>query len=94
MDKENVVQYTMEYCSTIKKNGFESVVVRWMTLEPIIQSEICHKVENKIVYNVYIWNLEKIIQMNLLAGKKRRHRCIEETCGHTEGRRRWEELRK
>ena len=47
MDKENVVQYAMEYCSVIKKNGFESVVVRWMTLEPIIQSEICHKEENK-----------------------------------------------
>ena len=29
--------YTMEYYSAIKKNGFESVLMRQMTLEPIIQ---------------------------------------------------------
>ena len=32
--------YTMEYYSAIKKNTFESVVMRWMKLEPIIQSEV------------------------------------------------------
>ena len=32
--------YTMEYCSAIKKNKFESVLMRWMKLEPIIQSEV------------------------------------------------------
>ena len=31
--------YTMEY-SAIKKNTFESVLMRWMKLEPIIQSEV------------------------------------------------------
>ena len=31
--------YTMEYYSAIKKNTFESVLMRWMNLEPIIQSE-------------------------------------------------------
>ena len=30
--------YTMEYYSAIKRNKFESVVVRWMNLEPVIQS--------------------------------------------------------
>ena len=30
--------YTMEYYSAIKKNAFESVLMRWMKLEPIIQS--------------------------------------------------------
>ena len=30
--------YTMEYYSAIKKNVFESVLMRWMKLEPIIQS--------------------------------------------------------
>ena len=29
--------YTMEYYSAIKKNTFESVLMRWMKLEPIIQ---------------------------------------------------------
>ena len=32
--------YTMEYYSAIKKNTFESVLIRWMKLEPIIQSEV------------------------------------------------------
>ena len=32
--------YTMEYYSAIKKNTFESVLMRWMKLDPIIQSEV------------------------------------------------------
>ena len=32
--------YTMEYHSAVKKNTFESVLMRWMKLEPIIQSEV------------------------------------------------------
>ena len=31
--------YTMEYYSAIKKNAFESVLMGWMKLEPIIQSD-------------------------------------------------------
>ena len=34
---------TMEYYSAIKKNAFESILMRWMKLEPIIQSEISQK---------------------------------------------------
>ena len=30
--------YTMEYYSAVKKNSFESVLMRWVKLEPIIQS--------------------------------------------------------
>ena len=32
--------YTMEYYSAIKRNAFESVLMRWRNLEPIIQSEV------------------------------------------------------
>ena len=32
--------YTVEYYSAIKRNAFESVLMRWMNLEPIIQSEV------------------------------------------------------
>ena len=32
--------YTIEYYSAIKRNTFESVLMRWMKLEPIIQSEV------------------------------------------------------
>ena len=34
---------TMEYYLAIKKNSFESVLMRWMKLEPIIQSEVSQK---------------------------------------------------
>ena len=35
--------YTMEYYSAIKKNAFESVMIRWMKLELIIQSKVSQK---------------------------------------------------
>ena len=41
--------YTMEYYSAIKRNRFDSVVVRWMNLEPVIQSEVSQK-EKNIIY--------------------------------------------
>ena len=36
--------YTMEYYSAIKKIALESVLMRWMKLEPTIQSEVRHKI--------------------------------------------------
>ena len=36
-------KYTTEYYSAIKKNAFESVLMRWMKLEPIIHSEVNQK---------------------------------------------------
>ena len=47
MDKEVVDIYTMEYYSAIKRNAFESILMRWMNLEPIIQSEISQKEKDK-----------------------------------------------
>ena len=35
--------YTMEYYSAIKKDAFESVLMRWMKPEPIIHSEVSQK---------------------------------------------------
>ena len=39
--------YTMEYYSAVKRNTFESVLTRWMNLEPIIQSEVSQKEKDK-----------------------------------------------
>ena len=39
--------YTMEYYSAIKKYAFESVLMRWMYLEPIIRSEVTQKEKYK-----------------------------------------------
>ena len=35
--------YTVEYYSAIKRNTFESVIMKWLNLEPIIQSEVSQK---------------------------------------------------
>ena len=51
--------YTIEYFSAIKKHAFESVLMRWMKLEPIIQSK--SERETPIQYiNAYIWNSERL----------------------------------
>ena len=39
--------YTMEHYSAIKRNTSESVQMRWMKLEPIIQSEVSQKEKDK-----------------------------------------------
>ena len=48
--------YTIEYYSVIKRSVFESVLVRWMNLEPIIQSEVSQKEKEKccILTHIYI----------------------------------------
>ena len=47
--------YTMEYYSAIKKNAFESVLIRWMKLEPIIQSEVSQKEKQySVLTHIYI----------------------------------------
>ena len=65
--------YTVEYYSAIKRNAFESVLMRGMNLEPIIQSEGSQKEKGKcyilthththththIHIYIYIWNLER-----------------------------------
>ena len=48
--------YTMEYYSAIIKNTFESVLMRWMKLEPIIQSEVSQKEIHQ--YSIVLWNLD------------------------------------
>ena len=50
--------YTMEYYSAIKKNSFEPVLMRWMKVEPIIQSEVSQKDKDhyRILTHIYgIW---------------------------------------
>ena len=42
--------YTMEYYSAIKKNAFVAALMRWMKVEPIIQSEVSQKEKHE--YNI------------------------------------------
>ena len=39
--------YTMEYYLAIKRDAFESVLLRWMNLEPIIQNKVSQKEKDK-----------------------------------------------
>ena len=48
----------MEYYSAIKRNGFESVLKRWMNIQHIIQSEVSQKEEDKYhILNIYIYRI-------------------------------------
>ena len=48
---------TMEYYSAIKRNTFESVLMRWMNLEPIIQSEVSQKEKDKYCILMHIYGI-------------------------------------
>ena len=47
--------HMVEYYSAIKKNAFVSVLMRWMKLEPIIQSEVSQKEKHqyRILMHIY-----------------------------------------
>ena len=49
--------YTMEYYSAIKRNTFESVLMRWMNLGPIIQSEVSQKEKDKYCILTHIYGI-------------------------------------
>ena len=51
--------YTMEYYSAIKRNAFESVIMRWMNLEPIIQSEVSQKEKDTYRIPTHIYGILK-----------------------------------
>ena len=55
-------------------NTFESVLMRWINLEPIIQSEVCQKEKDKFHILTYIYNLEKMALKNLFSGQQWRNR--------------------
>ena len=62
--------YRMEYYLAIKRNAFESVLMRWMNLEPIIQSEVSQKEKGKyhILTHIYMES-RKMVLKNLLTGQ-------------------------
>ena len=49
--------YTMEYYSALKKNTFESVLMRWMNLELIIQSEVSQKEKHQYSILTHIYGI-------------------------------------
>ena len=71
--------HTMEYYSATKRNAFDSVLMRWMKLEPITQSEVSQKKKDKccILMHIYIcinsiyvyMEFRKMVLMVLHAGQ-------------------------
>ena len=47
----------MEYYLAMKKNTFESVLMKWMNLEPTIQSEVSQKEKNKYHVLTHIYGI-------------------------------------
>ena len=61
MDKEVVVHvhngHNGQFYSAIKRNAFESILMRWINLMPIIQSEVSQKEKDFIL--MYIYGIQK-----------------------------------
>ena len=86
--------YTIEYYSAIKTNAFESVLMRWMKLEPIIQNEVSQKEKHqyRALTNIYM-EFRKMVMMTLYARQQKRYRCKEQTFGLCGRRWGWDDFR-
>ena len=82
----------MEYYTAIKENAFESVLMRWMKTEPIIQSEASQKEKHQHSILTHIIEFRKMVMMFLYARQQKRHRCKEQTFGLCGRRRGWDDL--
>ena len=65
--------YKMEYYLAIKKKAFESVLIRWMKLDPITQTEVSQKEKHQ--YSTLM------VTVTLYPRQQKRHRCKEQTFG-------------
>ena len=71
--------YTKEYYPAIKRNAFESFLMKWMNLESIIQNEVSQKEKDK--HHILMHICGKMVPIILRVEQQRRHRCKEETFG-------------
>ena len=72
----------MEYYSAIKKNTFKSVLMRWMKLEPIIQSEVSQKEKRQYSILTHIYGIYKDGDDNpVCETAKETQICIEQSFG-------------
>ena len=57
MDKEIVLHIHNGILFSYKKNAFESVLMRWMKLEPIMQSEVSQKEKHQYSILTYMYGI-------------------------------------
>ena len=82
----------MEYYLAAKKNTFESVLMRWMKLEPIIQSEVIQKEKDQYSILMHIYGIYKDGNDNPVcktAKETQMYRTVFGLCGRG---RRWDDL--
>ena len=60
----------MKYYSAIKKNAFESVLIRWMKLEPVIQREVRKKKTNTVYKCIYMELRKRVTTIYMLGSKR------------------------
>ena len=66
--------YTMEYYSVTQKNTFESVLMRWMKLEPIIQSEVSQKEKHQYSIPTHTYmEFRKMVTITLYTRQQKKH---------------------
>ena len=58
----------MEYYSAIKRNTFESVLMSWINLEPIMQGEVSQKEKDKYHILTHIYDSRKMVMKNFFTG--------------------------
>ena len=67
--------------------------MRWMKLEPFIQSEVSRKENHQYSILKHIYGIQKDGKMiTLYARQQKRHRCLERTFGLCGRERRWDDL--
>ena len=98
MDKKAVV-HIHNGVLAIKKNPFESVLMRCMKLEPILQSKVSQKEKHQysILMHIYIYiymEFRKMVIITLYARQQKRHKCIKQSFGLYGRGRGWDDLGK
>ena len=81
MGKKAIVHIHNGILLSYKKNAFESVLMRWMKLEPIIQSEVNQKEKHQYSILTHIYGFRKMMMITLYARQHKRHRCTEQSFG-------------
>ena len=67
--------------------------MRWMELEPIIQSEVSQKEKHQYRILTLIMEFKKMVTMTIYARQQKRHRCKEQSFGLCGRNRGWDDLR-
>ena len=86
--------YTMKYYSAIEKNTFESVLMRWMKLEPIIQSEVNQKEILQYSVLMHMYGIYKDGNDDPICETAKETQMYEQPFGLCGRRRGWDDLRK